>query len=438
MTRHFKLNTFSIFGADLPKNIKQMLVAILVFVIVWGIIEPFIPLYIKSISPNYTFVGTVFAVLNIFIFLASIPVGDLVDKVKPSRLIKIALVFYAIVGALYGFAGKIADLIFARSVHGISNPLLWVSTESFIRENTTKENNLKAFGWYSTIVNFGVAIGSVIGAIILVYFGLTFNQLFLLLTPFSMASLVLFLKVKANPKQGDSPEEGFGQAIEEIIEKDGVYKKEIKDFIGLGAIGIILAIIVFFNSLIMQTIYFIVPLLSEEINLGLPGLALLYGFLHVPFMFCFALAGLADKEGKTQIILLGLIMAAIVSAIIFFTIGSITLFVLLCFALAFVMALIIPATNSIISDIIPNLEIGEITGTYYGIACLGGIIGPIAFGIIADLYGLKTVFLATTIIAIIVFLVTFAFRKKLVVPKIPCIAEKKSTIKIILEEAERP
>jgi MFS family permease len=436
MTRHFKLNTFSIFGPGLPENVKRMLLTIFVFVIAWGIIEPFIPLYIKSIAPNYTMVGIIFGLLNLFIFLASIPVGDLVDKAKPNKLIKIALVFYTLVGAFYGFAGKISGLILARSFHGISNPLLWVSTESLIRENTTKENSLKAFGWYSTITNFAIVIGSIIGAAAIAYTAITINQLFFALMPFSIASLLLFFKVKTFHKEGEQKEEGITKAIEEIVEKDKVYEKEIKDFLGLGATAIILAIIVFSNSIILHTIYFLIPLLSEDIQLGLPGLALLYGFLHIPFMFCFALAGLADKEGKTKIILIGLLLSAIVSTALFFTTGILLIFVILCFALAFVMALIVPSTNSIISDIIPYLEIGEMTGIYYGISCLGGTIGPILFGIIADLYGLKTVFLASAAIAIVVFLITFACRKKIIIVKDK--EEQKSTLQAILEEAKTP
>ncbi|MDD5148188.1 MAG: MFS transporter [Candidatus ainarchaeum sp.] len=438
MTRHFKISTFSILGPDLPKNIKMLLFTVLIFVIVWGIIEPFIPLYIKSISPSYTFVGLIFAALNIFIFFASVPIGDLVDKAKPEKLIKIAFVFYAILGPLYGFAGKIADLVFARSIHGVANPVLWVSTEAYIRKNTNKQNNLKAFGWYSTMSNLGVVIGTIIAAIIFTYFAIEINALFFLLVPFSMASLLIFMKIKPEPNTEETKCEGIQQAIGEVIQKDKIYEKEIKDFLGLGKIAILLAIIVLFNSIIMHVIYFLLPLMSEDINLGFAGLALLYGLLHVPFMFCFALAGLADKKGKTKIILAGLLLAAIVSAMLFFSTGIIEIFAILCLALAFVMALIIPSVNSLISDITPNAEIGEITGIYYAMYYLGGTIGPIAFGIIGDLYGLKTVFLTTAGIAVLVFLIAFKFRKNLVVPKIIIIPDKKSTLRIILDEAKTP
>ena len=318
MHRHFRLNTFKIFGAELPHNIKLLLVMLFVFDLSWGIIDPLIPLYIKAMVPNYTLVGVIFAVLNLTVFLAAIPIGDLADRVRPRRLIKIALVFYAFLGIFYSFAAKFWQLIIVRSIHGIANPLLWVSTESFIRQNTPKETNLKAFGWYSTIVNFAVVVGAIIGSFLVLFFNI--NSLFLLLVPLSLISLLVFYKVIPSEK---TAEEGIKQAIEEIVEKDMVFKREMKDFFLLGKKALLLGMIMFFISIISYVLYFVVPLISSDLGIDLSGLMLLYAFLHVPFMFCFLLAGLANREGKMRMIQIGLLLMAIVLAIIFFSTESI-------------------------------------------------------------------------------------------------------------------
>ena len=93
---------------------------------------------------------------------------------------------------------------------------------------------------------------------------------------------------------------------------------------------------------------------------------------------------------------------------------SVFFFVFLCFALSFVIALVSPAINSIISDISPDVEKGEITGFYYGMFFLGGAAGPIIFGIIADTIGLDSIFLISAAIAFELFAIVFFFRKQII------------------------
>ncbi|MBN1941639.1 MAG: MFS transporter [Candidatus Diapherotrites archaeon] len=407
--RHFNLNTFKVIGKELPGNVKVLLAGTFFYMIAWGIIEPFIPLYLESIVGNYTMVGLVYAVVSLVIFAMAIPTGDLIDKIKSTKLMKISLIIYPIVGLAYAFAANIWHLLVARILHGVGNPLLWVSTESFIRQNTTKENSLKGFGWFATIKNLGFILGCVLAAFLIVLF--SYNQLYLILIPLSLVSLAIIWRIK----DADGIErEGLLQGIEDVVGKDKIFKKELGDFFRLGKTAVILAVLVVFGSMMLHIIYFVIPLVSEDIEISLSGLALLYGALQIPFLFCFLLAGFAGKEGKIKVIQIGLLSIAIILALLYLTIGSLLAFVVLTFAMAFVMALLIPTINGIISDITPSVEIGEITGVYYASFFLGGTIGPMIFGVIGDIWSLETVFIVSAALSFVLLAVVFALRKQLV------------------------
>jgi MFS family permease len=406
MRHHFNSAHFRIKGEKLPGSIKIVLAAVFVYSLGWGVIGPYIPLYIKSIVNNYALIGLIFGLVNLVIFFFSAPIGDLADKVRPKKLIAVSLLAYPFIGAGYAFATNFWQLVVTRTIHGVFNPGYWVPTEAFIRKNTNKKNNLKAFGWYSTISSLAVVIGAFIGAFLILF--ITPNQMYLLIIPCSLIALLIMLKIK----EKNAKEETVKEGILEVIEKDGIVKKEVKDFFKLGRTGLVLATLVFFSSFISYIIYFVIPLISEEISINLTGLGLLYGAVQIPFIFCFLLAGLAGREGKMRIIQIGFLLMAIDLAILFLGAGIINLFVVCCIALAFLIALVSPSISSIITDITPKKEMGEITGVYYAMSFLGGTAGPIAFGIIGDLWGLKTIFIITAAIAFIIFLLAFAVRKK--------------------------
>ncbi len=402
--------------SSVPKDVKILIFGMFVYMLAWGIIEPFLSIYIHSIVKSYSLAGLFYGLFFLVGAVFSVPVGDLADKVNKIKYAVLSMLSYPIIGLFYFSLAFVHSslvllaLFFARILHGFGS-LLWIPVEGFIRENSPKGKTSATFGLYMTFHRLAYVLAPLFVIPIILLFSLTpekINWLLLALIPFPIIAALIISKVK------DSGET-IAQGIEEVVVKDGIFKKELLDLKAMGFVGAISLLIGFFMRSIQAIVIFLLPLYALSLNLGLIEISLLFAAINLPYLLSFFFAELADSLGKINLISAGFVLAAISLLAISLTSSlSITFFVA-CLALGLILALIQPAVNGLITDITPRVQDGEMTGIFSAVLKVSGFASVLALGILADAFSLQFPFLVFALILLGMAVLTYSIKGKVVV-----------------------
>jgi MFS family permease len=113
-------------------------------------------------------------VTNIFIMLLAttmVAAGRFADLYGRKRVFYIGVAIFAIGAIGAGLSSGIGSLIFFRAVQGLGGSVLFVSSASLITDTFEKREHGKAISVYSTITGLGLAIGPVIGGLLVGWLG---------------------------------------------------------------------------------------------------------------------------------------------------------------------------------------------------------------------------------------------------------------------------
>ena len=401
---------------SVPKDVKTLIFGLFVYVLAWGIIDPFFSIFIKSVVKSYSLTGLFYGMFFLSGVILSIPVGGLAEKVNRIKFTILSLLSYPVIGILYFFVVFVASefalllLLIALIFHGITSNF-WVMAESFIREKSPKGETSAAFGLYITFQKLSVVIAPIFIIALVWLFGLSLENIhwtFLALLVFPILAVLSILKIK---DRGMS----FGKGVREVVEKDGVIKKELQDLKKMGFIGYFTLIMGFFMRSIGAIISFLIPLYAISLNLSLIEISFLFAAISLPFLLSFFFAELADSFGKTNVIAIGFALAALALLAISFSSGASIMFFAACFVLGLILAILQPAVNGLITDITPRVQDGEITGVLSAVLKISSFVTAIALGIMADFFGLAFPFMVFAVILLIMSVLTFSIKSRIVV-----------------------
>lgn len=403
------------FGA-VPKNVKMLIFGTFVYMIGWGIVDPFMSIIIHNITKSYSLAGFFYGLLFATGLVFAIPVGDLSDKVNKIKYAVTSMAAYPVIGLVYfslAFLSGTLSLVMlfiARLLHGIAS-LMWIPIDGFVRENSPKGETSATFGLFMTFTKLSYVIAPVFVIPIVFFFGLRLENLhwlLLALVPFPIVAVLLISRIKDSGKS-------IGKGMKDVIVKDGIFKKEFRDLKKIGFVGYFALLMGFFMRSIEAVIIFLIPLYAISLNFSLIEVSLLFAFISLPYLFSFFLAEAADSFGKVNVITAGFALAALtLIAIALFSSVSITLFAAaLC--LGFILALLQPAVNGLITDITPRVQDGEMTGMLQAVLKLSGFVSALALGVLSDVFNLRFPFIVFAFLLLGMSALTYSIKGKVVV-----------------------
>lgn len=399
-----------------PKDVKQLIFVMFVYLIGWAIVDPFMAIFIHNISGSYSLAGFIYGLLFLTGVFFAVPVGDLVDKVNKIKYTAVSMSFYPLIGLFYfsvSFLGgglALIALFFTRVLHGLAS-LLWIPVEGFIREKSPKGKTSATFGLHVTVHKFSFVLAPLFSIPLILFFGLTsknIHWLLLVLIPFPIIAVFLVSKIRDEGKP-------ISQGIEEVVVKDGIFRKEFLDLKQMGFIGSFSLLIGFFMRSIEAVVLFLIPLYALSLNFSLVEIALLFAVLNAPYLLSFYLAELADSFGKVNIISIGFVFAAVVLFAISLSAGSMAYIFAGCFALGLILALLQPAVNGLVTDITPRVEEGEMSGIFKAVIKISGFVSALALGLMADAFNLQFPFMVFAVLLLAMAVLTYSIKGKVVV-----------------------
>ena len=335
------------------------------------------PLFIKDRGGSESDIGIIMGVFTLASVLCRPWISEMIDRIGRKRSYTIGSLIMTALPLTYlllrgGLSMFYTPLILVRVVHGVGLALCFTAAFTYIADIIPEARLNEGIGMFGATGLTGLAIGPLIGEIIIGRFG--FPIFFITATAMASLGLMIHLPLKESFRHGDH---SASSSFFSILIKRNIFPVAMLALvfgIGLAATG-----------------NFISPFAKER---ELPLISLYY--------ICYSSAAiltrigggrLADRVGEDRIIPYALLLAGGGLMVLIFLKGSTVL------AISGVMSgcghgFLFPCLNSLVIRNEPIDIRGKITGVFTGGIDSGAFAGSIALGYIGELAGFQALFLA--------------------------------------------
>ncbi len=357
----------------------SLFIAVAVAMIGVGIIAPILPLYAKSFAASGLSIGLIFSAFSLSRSLLGPLVGRLSDRVGRKRILMMGLAGYTVVSLLYVAAMSLWQLGLFRLLQGAASVMVTPIAQAYIGDITPPGKEGRAMNLFYSSLFLGMAIGPLLGG------GL--SALWSYQIPFyamgALSFIALLLVARAVPADHGKSEAGQNRPQEiapmrDVLENDAV--KVICVYVatrGFWRQG--------FNT--FYPLYAVAASGLGQASIGtvLSVYMLGGGLLQIPFGF------LADRYPRFPQIVLGSTLPPLLLLAIPF-VHKMWMVILITFAMGAFSALSRASILAIRTELGRRHGMGTLAGLQGGAFAVGQMVGPLAYGAVADLVGLTAVF----------------------------------------------
>jgi DHA1 family multidrug resistance protein-like MFS transporter len=380
--------------SKLPKAIKRISFIFLVYMFGWGITIPFVSIYFKQILGTYTSLGMIQFFMHLLSMMWCIPYGEFIDKVKKKWMLSKIFLFYIVMGPWYMMLNGFFSILTVRLYHGALMSSLWTTADAYIRTHSPKSKTAESIGFFDSIFGIGIVLGCIAGGFLLTWIG------FKIFWAVTICSLIAFiLAVFTLPDQKRNVD--FMKGIKAISNMNFV-SKEFKTFLNNKEL-VKLSVLSFLMIMAGAMVNLLLPLFVYEMGSNYIFIGLIVAAFHFPRVFESFFSRIADKNSKKTMILIGATYAVAFFLLVFFTESLIVLFIL-SFFISLSFATISPSIEGAATTIIPRKKVGELSGILRTIKMAAEGLGPLFGALIADVFGVRYVFLFGAILMVLLFI----------------------------------
>ncbi len=347
-----------------------------------GIIAPILPLYAETFTASGVSIGIVFAAFSISRSLLGPVVGRFSDRVGRKRILVGGLAGYAVVSILYVVAASLWQLGLFRLLQGAASVMVTPIAQAYIGDITPVGREGRYMNLFYSSLFLGMALGPLVGG------GLSslwsYNAAFYAMGGLSVIALLMV--ARAVPSDGKHQENTsvVPARVEEIVPLRDVVKND-----AVKGICMYVATRGFWRQG-FNTFYPLYAVATAGLGEGSIGTVLsVYmlggGLLQIPFGF------LADRLPRMPQIVLGSVLAPLLLLAIPF-VHHVWIVIVITFLIGALSALSRASVIAIRTELGRTHGMGTLAGLQGGAFAVGQMIGPLAFGVVADYVGLTAVF----------------------------------------------
>ncbi len=182
-----------------------VLVVLVIFMdmMIYGLLIPVFPEYAPRLGVDESVLGVVFGVYAAMLFLFSIPMGLLSDRVGRRPLIVVGMFLLAGATALFGFSTTVTHLFIARMVQGVSAAATWSAGLALLADITDPSRLGERMGIALSAVGLGTVLGPVVGGLLFEYLGYVATFLIPAAVVATVGLLALAVPVRSCRREGD-------------------------------------------------------------------------------------------------------------------------------------------------------------------------------------------------------------------------------------------
>ena len=159
-------------------SIVALCVASFIYAICIMSLQPVISVYIKGIVPsdteNLAFIaGAVFSAMGIAQLMSSSPLGKLVDKIGPRKVLVVSLIYVGLLNIPQAYVSDVYQLAIIRFLQGFGLGGMLPALNTYLSSKTPREFTGQVFSYNQSCLFFGYFLGSVGGASLMAWLGFT-------------------------------------------------------------------------------------------------------------------------------------------------------------------------------------------------------------------------------------------------------------------------
>ena len=159
-------------------SIVALCVASFIYAICIMSLQPVISVYIKGIVPsdteNLAFIaGAVFSAMGIAQLMSSSPLGKLIDKIGPRKVLVVSLIYVGVLNIPQAYVSDVYQLAIIRFLQGFGLGGMLPALNTYLSSKTPREFTGQVFSYNQSCLFFGYFLGSVGGASLMAWLGFT-------------------------------------------------------------------------------------------------------------------------------------------------------------------------------------------------------------------------------------------------------------------------
>jgi len=373
-----------------------------------GVLWYFLPIFFESQLNNMLLVGMVISGYSLGSLLVSLPAGDLTDRVGRKFTFMFGLVGFIASAFMLFFGGFIYSLIFMISF-GVFATICSIPTDACMLDHSTKKNVPIVVALADMLRNFGWGFGPLIAAAMMMYFEvpLFISFIILALIAISVFSAIGF-PGKLRLRLSDI------RKSEKILLRDGLYVGECKRLVKLGKPLLAILIFSFSFGFWEYAVWTFEPIWTNSMGAGLMLGAVILMLDSIPYIpFSFAAGVLTNKLGLKKMFVIGSAFTIIGQSIFMIDQSLLGLTLTLIVTPVGVAFLTIPMEVYIRRHVKRDLY-GEVYGIDSMFYEIGGVMGPLAVGLVAVFWNTASIIYVTfSLFVLSIAALTFMYRMKI-------------------------
>ena len=159
-------------------SIVALCVASFIYAICIMSLQPVISVYIKGIVPSNTenlafIAGAVFSAMGIAQLISSSPLGKLVDKIGPRKVLVISLIYVGLFNIPQAYVTDVYQLALIRFLQGFGLGGMLPALNTYLSSKTPREFTGQVFSYNQSSLFLGYFLGAVGGASLMAWLGFT-------------------------------------------------------------------------------------------------------------------------------------------------------------------------------------------------------------------------------------------------------------------------
>lgn len=345
----------------------------------FGAMVPSLPLYAQSFGVPASAIGMAIAAYGLARFFSALPAGRLSDVLGRRPSIAIGGLISALGNFWCAWATSYPEFIIARFVAGFGAGLVLTTGNIVLADISTPEVRGRMIAVYQGTFIFSVGIGPFPGGLLAEHFGLAAPFIFAGTGAF-LATTVAWFAVRETRDLARASAGGGGVPVSFFTQIRTLTRN----------VGYVLVSLISLMNAVVRTggLFAIIPILATT-RLGISVSAIGFGLMlgSVAGLFAAYPAGwLADRYGRKAVIVPVTVVSGL-SMILFCFAPSYPWFVAACIVWGIAIAAGGAAPAAYAADSAAPGMNATAMSTFRMTGDLGYVVGPIALGFIADLYG---------------------------------------------------
>ena len=392
------------------RSLAILSLVVLIWITSSGLLWFLLPQLSDYFVNDVLIVGILMSLPGLVAILIDIPLGDLCDKLGRKKIIIVGLLVMMVLGVFLGKVNSLQEIVLFLLLLGISYQLIYVPSIAYVMDISPRGKSSEYFGVYMACIFLGYGIGPFISG----YF-MTDNILvdatrvgYIFSIGCFMALLIAIFFLRETITRTESTIVG----IKELIKRDKLFIKELRDYGHLRPIAIVMLYLTLLFTFFDGAVWTLEPLYYKNINISPLFGGIILGIFSLSLVIFDVPSGiLAERYRKDTVLITGLSITGI-SLMIFGLSSNILVLISMAFLSGLGLALAWPSTEGILFDISGQCGKGEISGIWNFSKDLGYFIGPLLGGVISSFY--KNIGLTFTLIGlvfIISIILVLPFRK---------------------------